>query len=126
MQDFKRFLLRELLFTISIAGIAFLLFGSLLADYYLPIFWIMLGVIALLTGIFHYSLIQIQENKSSRFSQRFMMISGIKMMIYLVFITSYAFMNPEKATSFLISFFILYLLYTVFEVILSVRYLKKK
>ena len=126
MQDFKRFLLRELLFTICIAGIAFLLFGSLLADYYLPIFWIMLGVIALLTGIFHYSLIQIQENQSSRFSQRFMMISGIKMMIYLVFITSYAFMNPEKATSFLISFFILYLLYTVFEVILSVRYLKKK
>ena len=126
MQAFKRFLLRELLFTIFVAVVAFLLFSSLLTDYYLPIFWILLGVIAILTGIFHYSLIQIQENRSSKFSQKFMMVSGIKMMIYLVFITSYAFMNPEKATSFLISFFILYILYTVFEVILIVRYLKNK
>ncbi len=126
MQALKRFLISELLFTLLIAVIAYLLFNTILVEYYLPVFWVLLGIIALLTGVFHYSVVQIQENKSSKFSQKFMMVTGIKMMIYLVFITSYSFMNPEKATSFLISFFVLYLLYTVFEVFLIVRYLKKK
>ena len=125
MQAFKRFLLRELLFTLVIATIA-LLFNSVLAQYDLPIFWVVLLVIAFLTGAFHYYILQIQEEQTSKFATRFMMVSGIKMMIYLVFITLYAFMNPLKAAPFLISFFSLYLLFTIFEVFHIVKYLKRK
>ena len=126
MQAFRKFLLRELIFTILVAVAAYILFTSVLVNYYLPVFWILLGLIAALTGIFHFSILQTQEKGTSKFANRFMMVSGIRMMIYLVLITSYVFLNPTKATVFLISFFILYLLYTVFEVFLIVRYLKRK
>lgn len=125
MQAFKGFLVRELVFTFLIATIALILFKSFLAGYYLPVFWVLLAVIALLTGIFHYSILQIQEKQTSKFANRFMMVSGIKMIIYLIFITLYAFTNPLKAAPFLISFFSLYLLFTIFEVFHIVRYLKK-
>jgi len=126
MHIFKRFLMQELLFTVLVIVIALILFNSVLAAFYLPVFWVLLGVIAVLTSIFHFSIIQMQDKGTSKFATRFMMVSGIKMIIYLVFITSYAFIFPDKAKIFLISFFILYLLYTVFEVVLIVRYLKKK
>lgn len=122
----KKFLWWELLLTISIGFISLVLFQTVLKNYYFPAFWVLLGVITILTGLFHYSLIHVNEKKSSKFSSRFMMVTGLKMMIYLVFITTYALLNPQKAKIFLISFFILYLVYTVFEVFLIVRYFKKK
>lgn len=125
MQIFKRFLIQELVFTALVAIMALALFNTILAKFYLPVFWGLIAIIAILTSVFHYSIIQIQDKGASKFATRFMMVSGIKMMIYLVFITAYAFIFPDKAKIFLISFFILYLLYTVFEVALIVRYLKK-
>jgi len=125
MQTFKKFLFRELIFTILVVIVALILFNSVLAQYYLPVFWVLLGLITVLTGVLHYSIIQIQNSGASKFANRFMMVSGIKMMAYLVLITTYAFTNPSKASVFLILFFVLYLLYTVFEVILIVQYLKK-
>lgn len=126
MHIFKRFLMQELLFTVLVAVIALVLFKTVLVEFYLPVFWILIAIIAILTSVFHYSIIQIQDKGASKFATRFMMVSGIKMMIYLVFITLYAFIFPDKAKIFLISFFILYLLYTVFEVVLIVRYLRRK
>lgn len=126
MQNFKKFFFKELVFTISVGIIAFILFNTILKTYYLPIFWILLATIAILTGILHHSILQISEKETSKFTSRFMMVTGIKMMIYLVFITSFVFLYPSQAKIFLISFFILYLLYTIFEVVLIVLYLKKK
>lgn len=124
MQAFKRFLFREILFTAALSLGAYVLFSTVLSEYYLPVFWILLVLIATLTAIFHYSIVQIQEKQPARFSTRFMMITGIKMMVYLVGITAYAFIYPENAAKFLISFLTLYLLYTIFEVVLIVRYFK--
>lgn len=126
MQDFKKFILRELLFTILVSFAAIVLFNTIFEKYYLTIFWGLLGLIAVLTAVFHYAILQIKESETGKFTNRFMMFTGTKMMIYLVIITSYVFIVPEKAVAFLISFLSLYLLYTVFEVLLIVRYLKKK
>ncbi len=126
MQIFKRFLLQELFFTVLVATVALILFKTVLAAFYLPVFWILLGIIAVLTAIFHFSIIQMQDKGASKFAARFMMVSGIKMMIYLIVITLYAFLFTEKAKVFLISFFTLYLLYTAFEVYLIVRHIRKQ
>jgi hypothetical protein len=126
MQAFKKFLFRELIFVVIIAVIAFALFQTVLAEYYLPVFWVLLALITVFTAVFHLSILQVSEKNAVKFSSKFMMVSGIKMIAYLILIVYYAFSFPEKAKTFLISFFVLYLLYTVFEVILIVRYLKKK
>lgn len=124
MKAFKKFIITELVFTSSISILAFVLFQTVLREYYIPVFWMQLGFIAILTGIMHYSILQINEKGAAKFSTKFMTLSGVKMMLYLVLITAYVFLYTSTAKFFLISFFILYALYTAFEVILIVKYLK--
>ncbi|PLX20153.1 MAG: hypothetical protein C0597_04515 [Marinilabiliales bacterium] len=126
MNAFKKFLLQEVILIIVIVIFSLIVFQTILKSYYIPEFWMLLGVISVLTGFFHYSQLQIQEKQGSKFTNRFMMFSGIKMMIYLALITSYSFLNPSKAASFLISFFVLYILFTTFEIIHIINYIKKK
>ena len=126
MQAFKKFLFRELIFALILAIIAIVLFQTVLKEYYLPIFWVLFGIISVFTAVFHLSILQVSDKNSAKFSSKFMMVSGIKMMIYLALLVFYAFSFPDKAKIFLISFFILYMLYTVFEVLLIVNYFKKK
>lgn len=126
MYVFKKFLFQEFILTILIGFISQILFLTVLKNYYLPVFWILLATISILTGVLHYSNVKASNKKASKFATGFLMATGIKMMIYLVLITSYSFLFPEKAKVFLITFFILYMLYTMFEVVLIVKYLKKK
>ena len=125
MQMFKKFLFREIAFTIFIAIIAMILFQTVLERYYLPVFWILLAMISILTGALHYSNIRASAQNASKFASGFLLATGIKMMIYLILITSYVLLNPEKASVFLISFFILYILYTIFEVLSILKHIRK-
>lgn len=126
MQALKKFIIREIVFAAILGIVAYVLFQTILKDYYLPVFWMLFCVISLFTAIFHYSVLHAGSKELSKFSSKFMMFAGIKMIIYLFIIVFYAFSFPDKAKFFLISFFILYLLYTVFEVILILGYFNKK
>ncbi len=126
MRAFRNFIIREFVFSAILGLIAFVLFQTILKEYYLPVFWILFGIITVFTAVFHYSVLLVSEKETSKFTSKFMIVSGIKMIIYLIIIVYYAFSFPDKARIFLISFFVLYLLYTVFEVILIVNYFKKK
>jgi general stress protein CsbA len=126
MQVFKRFLFQEFVLTISIGLVSLVLFQTTLKNYYLPVFWILLAIISLLTGVLHYSNVRASAKKASKFATGFLMATGIKMMIYLVLITTYVLLHPEKASVFLISFFILYILYTAFEVLSILKHLRSE
>jgi F0F1-type ATP synthase assembly protein I len=54
------------------------------------------------------------------------MLFGIKIMILLVFILLYSIFNPQNAVTFLITFFAVYLIHTVFVVIKVLNTLKNK
>ena len=126
MYTHKKFLIKEFVLTASIGIVAFVLFKTILREYYLNIFWVLLATIAVLTGAMHMLIVNASKKSVAKFTSHFMMITGIKMMIYLVFITTYVLLNPHLASAFLISFFILYLFYTTFEVVIVVRHLKKQ
>ncbi|HAN18900.1 MAG: hypothetical protein A2X13_12110 [Bacteroidetes bacterium GWC2_33_15] len=126
MQVLGKFIIKSIVYTILIFIVSFILFQTVLKSYYLPAFWFLLLFIAGLTIAFHTFLIRISEKELSKFSSNFILISGVKMMIYLVFIIGYSFLNPKHAVIFLISFLVLYVLYTVFEVILIIAFLKRK
>ncbi len=122
----RNFLIKEGILTVSLGFIALILFRTVLATYYHPVFWLNLFVIAVLTGILHFSVLKSRDKEHARFSAQFISISGIKMMVYLVFIVLYAILNPEHAKFFLITFLILYFIYTLFEVILALKIFNKK
>lgn len=126
MQAFKKFLFQEFILTIAIGIVSLILFQTIFKNFYLPVFWVLLSIISILTGILHYSNVHASAKKASKFATGFLMATGIKMMIYLALITTYVLLNPEKASVFLISFFILYIAFTSFEVISILNHLRSK
>lgn len=126
MKAYNKFLIKEAILTVFLGLIALILFQTVLSTYYHPVFWLNLFIIAVLTGVLHFFILKVSTEGHSRFSSRFIMISGIKMMIYLVFIVLFALFNPGHAKFFLITFLILYFIYTFFEVLLMLKFFNKK
>ena len=126
MQNISNFLLKNVIFTALIAIISIFLFKTILVNFYLPIFWFLLFGISVVTGIIHFVLIKLAQMDQAKFSNKFILLTGVKMIVFLAFITGYSFLNPGKAVIFLVSFLSLYLIYSFFEVILLVSFFKKK
>ncbi len=126
MQPIGKILIKNAGFTLIIAVISMTLFKTVFSDYYLPVFWIILFGMALFTAILHIILVKLTSYNISKFSSRFILITGIKMILFLAIIVSYSFLNTNKAVPFLISFLILYILFTTFEVVLILPFFKNQ
>jgi len=126
MQPIVKILIKNAVFTLIIAAISIFLFKTIFSDYYLPVFWIILLGMALFTAILHIILVKLTSYNISKFSSRFILITGIKMILFLAVIVSYSFLNTSKAVPFLISFLILYILFTTFEVVLILPFFKNQ
>jgi hypothetical protein len=64
------------------------------------------------------------EKKFNRFVSVFMLTTTVKLFLFIAIMIIYAFINRKDAVSFLLNFFILYLVYTVFEVTQIIRLTK--
>lgn len=62
----------------------------------------------------------------SLFTNYFMIATMLKLLIYLVIITLYAFTNKYDAVTFILTFFLFYVGYTTFEVIWMLRMREQK
>lgn len=126
MQTIPRILIKNLIFSASLALISYILFKTVLTSFALPVFWALLIIFALITVFVHLILIKLTNLNASKFFTRFFLITGIKMIFLLAFIIIYSFLYPHQAVTFLISFLALYLLYSVFEVIVIIPFFKGK
>jgi hypothetical protein len=59
---------------------------------------------------------EISQKDISRFSFKFMLLSLIKMFIYIIFGVLYIVIDEENAVIFLVVYLILYVAYAVYEV----------
>ncbi|MEI7490120.1 MAG: hypothetical protein WCK92_01890 [Bacteroidota bacterium] len=57
------------------------------------------------------------EKKFNLFVSVFMLTTALKLFLFITIMITYAFLNRKDAVPFLLNFFILYIAYTVFEVI---------
>lgn len=65
-----------------------------------------------------------KDSKFNRFVNRFMAGSFLKLLLYLIVILVYSYLNRHDALPFAVSFVILYLIYTVFEISVLLRFFK--
>jgi len=65
---------------------------------------------------FYFSFKALHE-KISRFTNTYLIVNFLKLVIFSMIIVAYAYLNREDAAPFVISFFIYYLLFTTYEVI---------
>ncbi|MDA3952678.1 MAG: hypothetical protein PF485_03460 [Bacteroidales bacterium] len=68
MQAFKKFVFQELIFSVILGLVAFVLFQTVLKEHYLPVFWILFAILTVFTAIFHYSIVQAGNKELSNFS----------------------------------------------------------
>lgn len=78
-----------------------------------------------LTALIHFILVRAAGKRPQEFVSKFMLSLVIKLFLSLFIIVIYAFTHREQAVQFSLTFSVLYMLFTVFEVLVIMRHLKK-
>jgi hypothetical protein len=113
---FSRFIKGLTTYTLVILGIGLVLFLTVFKSYFLTILPFVLLFYYVSTLVLHKFMLQISQKDISKFSFKFMMLSLIKMFIYIIFGVLYIIFDEENAVIFLVVYLILYVAYAVYEV----------
>ncbi|MFW6018987.1 MAG: hypothetical protein ACOCPM_00245 [Bacteroidales bacterium] len=121
----KRFIKGLTLFALIIAGLAviFKLVGP--DNIVTPLLFPMIGFFYLLSLIIHLLLVNASKKKFKHFNNQYMISTVVKLLLFMVILIAYVLTNPGDAVNFLVTFLILYVLFTGFEVISIVKATRK-
>ena len=122
--NINKFILYLFVFSVFVGLIAYGLTFLLPADYFSPALPYLFPFFFSTSIIIYYFLAKSKEGKSNSFINRFMLTTFFKLIIYLSALNIYIFTFKEDAFQFIISFFILYLAFTIFEVISIIKFQK--
>lgn len=106
-----------LVFSAIILTAGFSVFYFLIPQYYKPVISYVFLLFFVLSGGLHYFLLKASGNDQRKFVNRFLIATTVKLLIYFIFIGVYALYNIAFILPFLLTFLVLYLAFTLFEVI---------
>jgi hypothetical protein len=116
---------KQVLITLITYLIGFIIFKFVFPSVFFPVL-IFLPLIFLFINLgFYFGIIRYANVDIRKFTSRFILFLGIKILALLVFIVIYVYMNPQNAMPFLIVFFALYLINSVFVIIKVLKTLKR-
>lgn len=121
----QHFLVKIVIFTIIIFSITAALFSTLLKNYALGSFPYLILLIATVTTIGHLLIIRASEKNAMKFTTAFMASVTFKLMVYLFFMLIYLVIDHSQVISFVLTFMSLYIVFTIFEVIQVLSFIKK-
>ena len=120
-QQFTNFIWRLTLLAAA-AGLAGFALKHFLPEGYMPnSFYFILLFFWAVTLLVHFSLLRITRLSPRKFVSYFMLTTLVKLMIYFIAILVYVFVVKQNLLPFLLSFFILYIIFTCFEVVSILR-----
>lgn len=114
---FQKFIKKLIVFTMILFAVA------LLSKFLLPISFITPALLYLIPLFFsitlltHYLLLKGSEKSFAKFTTNYMLVTFSKLMLLLIVLLLYVFTHKSDAIPFIISFFLLYILFAVFEAI---------
>jgi len=112
-----KFLQHLLIYSAILGTIAIILYLLLPKEFITPALPFLFVFFAAITLISFLILLRSLNSKLSRFIHTFLITTIVKLILYIGMMILYVLLNPPDAVPFMITFFILYLLYTVFEVV---------
>lgn len=118
------FIKKLFLFTIILALIGFALSFVLPPAFLTPTLPYLYVFFFAVTLLVHYALIKVAEKRAASFINYFMLLTFGKLIFFLSIVLLYALIRREDAAPFIITFFILYMFFTVFEVTQSLSITK--
>ncbi len=113
--NFLKFLKQLTIFAALIAALSTIINLNFISIRF--VFWI-IPFFYLLTISIHYLFLNMIKNNPNKFISAVMLTTFIKMITSMIVLISYALAFRAEAIKFIIVFFILYLLFTIFEIIL--------
>jgi len=119
----KKFIKRGIIISLIIFLAGFFLFITILKEYFSFSFPVLLLVIFLITVLFHRYLIRSAGESNRKFPVKFLGATGIKMGFYMILIIIYVVFDRENAVPFLLVFMIIYLTFTIFEIVSVLNYI---
>lgn len=125
MQSVKKSFLLNTAILVSLSVFSFILFRSIFKDFYFTTFPLLLTFVYIITVSFHIALYFIFQRKNKENTPLFTLsLITIKLLVYMIFVVTYMFTTTGNAVPFAVSFFVIYIAFTVPEVWLAVRFLK--
>jgi hypothetical protein len=109
--------IKSLIVTTAIIVIIALIFYSLApSDFYTAIFPYLLAFFIVVSIVVYHFMLKAIEKRPARFVNSFMLATMLKLFAYMTLMITYALINREEAMAFIVTFFILYVIYTIIEV----------
>jgi hypothetical protein len=122
----KNFIKRIIIFSAFISAISYFLYHFFIPKLYLQIFPFLIIFFIATSIIVHYILTKAGKQQVRKFSAFYLGSISAKLLIYIIFITIYVLVDKSTAVPFLITFLILYFLFTFFETYSLLNDLKKQ
>jgi hypothetical protein len=120
------FLLRLLAYSIAVYAILFFANDQLPVRFAFAGFWKIQLFMVAVAWIAHSALEKAGQKGNQYFVRQFMATTGLKLFLYMIVMVGYAVLNRESAVGFIVHFFVLYLLYSVFEIALIYKRLSAR
>ena len=121
----KNFLIKLVLFTLLIAAINFCWICFAPIEKHIPHIWPILAFFALVTFMFHHFSIHASKGKPQTFIRFYMGATAARLLLYMLVILAYRFYDKSTLTPFAIGFMIHYFFFTIFEVPILLKELRK-
>lgn len=121
----KKFMSQLTVFAVIIAALAGIFWLVSPNEIVTPALFPLIIFFYVLSLSVHLILIKSSKQKFTRFNNHFMLSTVIKLVLYMIILITYVLKNTGDAVNFLITFLILYVLFTGFEVIAIVKATKK-
>lgn len=86
-----------------------------------PVLFYMIAFFYAITLGVYMVVVYASREKFAQFNNKFMLSTVIKLVLYMVIMIAYVFAFPEDAVNFLITFLVLYILFTGFEIIFIIK-----
>lgn len=125
MPAINKFVRSLILFSALIWIIGFLLFSTVLSDYFLPVFYFLAFYFLLLTFAGQIIIYKSDMEKTGDFNSRYFMVRWGKVMLHLIFLVVYLLNDRDNIFPFVLVFMTCYLLYSTFDIYTLNYYLKK-
>jgi len=116
-KKYQQFIIRLTILSLITGILVFILNRLFSAEIISPALPWLIILFYLTTAIVHYALLRISAMNPRKFVGYFMLATFAKLMVYLVVMVAYVFKVKEGMLAFVLAFFMLYIIYTVFEVV---------
>jgi len=121
----KSFLIKLFAFTIFISIIDFCWIRFMPVEKHIPHIWTMIAFFVLMTSCFHFLAVNQSKGKPQGFIRFYMGSTAFRLFLYIMVILAYRFYDKPTLIPFAIGFMAHYFLFTIFEVPVLLKELKK-